>query len=417
VTDAAGSRRQRSTSVVDGGLPASEERARLASVRRYATLDAPPHEVLDRVVDLAARHFGVPIASVTIVDEQRIWFGAQRGLDGMTEIPRAPGLCASAIMQDEPYLVTDAAGDQRALDNPMVRGEPRARFYAAAPVITPEGHRLGTVNVMDRRPRQATQEELRVLQDLAAVVAGTLELRLSASRAMEAERTLRAQLEREKALLEQIAALEAGLATQLQHALTRRVAIEQAKGMLMAREDLDEQAAFERLRAVARSRRRSVEEVAAKVLAGEPVPVPLRSRRERSRSARREHGGRRRPPPRGGAGALPRYSDELLRIIPTVRPLGLRLEGEVDQSNSKALADALAAASGVSGDLHLDLEALEFINVDGLRLVVLAAAQLPAGRRLVLDGVAPYLRRIMALVGWDQVPGLRLGRAGRPEER
>ncbi len=419
MADVAGDRRTESVTVVNGGPPAAEERGRLAAVGRYAAPDAPPDEIFDRLVELAARSFAVPIAAIAIVDEQWVRFIAQRGLGEMVEISRQSDLSASAILQDEPYLLTDASADPRVLDNPLVRGELGVRFYAAAPIITAEGHRLGTVEVMDRQPRQPTREELWALRDLAAVVAGALELRLSASRAVEAERDLRIQLEREKTLLEQIAALEAGLAAQLQRALERRVAIEQAKGMLMAREGLDEQAAFQRLRAVARSRRRSVEEVAGKVLAGEPLPAPLRSTRDRPRSSRGEQRGQRQSPAAtsGRAGLIPAFGDGILRITPTGSPVGLRLEGDVDQSNGKALADALAAAAAtVGGDLHLDMAALEFIHVEGLRLLVSTARQLPAGRRLVLDGAPPYLRRIMGLVGWDQAPGLRFGRPDRDDD-
>jgi hypothetical protein len=354
------------------------------------------------------------------VDERWIRFIAQYGLGGMSEISRQSGLSASAILQDEPCLLTDASADPQALENPLVRDEPGVRFYAAAPIITAEGHRLGTVGVMDRQPRQATQEELRALRDLAAVAAGALELRLSASRAVEVERDLRTQLEREKTLLEQIAALEAGVAAQLQHALERRGAIERAKGVLMAREGLDEQAAFQRMRAVARSRRRSVEEVAGRVLAGEPLPAPLRSTRDRPRSPRGEQRGQRQSPARrsGRAGLIPAFGDGILRITPTDEPVGPRLEEDVDQSNGKALADALAAAAAtVRGDLHLDMAALQFIHIEGLRLLVSTAGQLPAGRRLVLDGAAPYVRRIMRLVDWDHAPGLRFGRPGRDDHR
>jgi GAF domain-containing protein/anti-anti-sigma regulatory factor len=420
VKDVAGNRRRQSVTMVASGLPAAEEQARLSAVGRYTAPDAPPDEIFDRLVELAARSFAVPIATIAIVDQQAIRFIAQHGLDGIGDIPRHPGLSASAILQDKPYLLTDASADRGALGNPLVRGELGVRFYAAAPIITAEGHRLGAVEVMDRQPRQATQEELWALRDLAAVVAGALELRLSASRAVEAERDLRIQLEREKTLLEQIAALEAGLAAQLQHALQRRVAIEQAKGMLMAREGLDEQAAFQRLRAVARSRRRSVEEVAGKVLAGEPLPPPLRSTRDRPRSSRSEQRGQRQAPapPSGRAGLIPAFGDVILRITPTDEPVGLRLEGDVDQSNGKALANALAAAAAtVRGDLHLDMTALEFIHIEGLRLLVSTAAQLPAGQRLVLDGAPPYLRRIMGLVGWEQAPGLRFGRPARDDDR
>jgi len=158
-----------------------EERERITAVRRYAILDTPPDGAFDRVCALAARFFGVPFASVTIVDEERIWFKAARGIDA-SEIPRSPGLCASAIMQDEPYVISDGLADLRTAHNPLVHGELGVRFYAAAPIVTHDGHRLGTVNVIDTKPRTITEGEMQTLRELAAIVMDELELRLAAMR-------------------------------------------------------------------------------------------------------------------------------------------------------------------------------------------------------------------------------------------
>ena len=158
-----------------------EERERIAAVRRYAILDPPPDGAFDRVCALAARFFGVPFASVTIVDEERIWFKAAQGIDA-SETPRSPGLCASAIMQDEPYVISDGLADLRTAHNPLVHGELGVRFYAAAPIVTHDGHRLGTVNVIDTKPRTITEGEMQTLRELAAIVMDELELRLAAMR-------------------------------------------------------------------------------------------------------------------------------------------------------------------------------------------------------------------------------------------
>jgi sigma-B regulation protein RsbU (phosphoserine phosphatase) len=114
------------------------ERARLAAVRRYQILDTPPDTALDRIAALAARIFDAPIASVTIVDDDRVWFAAAVGLRGVEQVPRGPGLCASAITCCGPYAVPDTAQDPHASRHPLVQGEPALRFYAAAP-ITPTG--------------------------------------------------------------------------------------------------------------------------------------------------------------------------------------------------------------------------------------------------------------------------------------
>jgi sigma-B regulation protein RsbU (phosphoserine phosphatase) len=171
---------------------AIEEAGRLAAVRRYAILDTPPDGAFDRVCALAARFFDAPLASVTIVDEDRIWFKAIQGLDAI-EIPREPGLCASAILQDEAYVISDGSSDPRTASNSLVQGELGVRFYAAAPIVTRDGHRLGTVNVIDTKPRLVTEQEIQTLQDLAAIVMDELELRLAAIREVRGERELRRQ--------------------------------------------------------------------------------------------------------------------------------------------------------------------------------------------------------------------------------
>ncbi|WP_245777801.1 GAF domain-containing protein [Lentzea xinjiangensis] len=163
---------------------------RLSAVHRYHILDAPTDGSFDNVARVAAGVFGTPIATVTIVDVDRVWFAACHGLSGVTEIGTEPGLCASAVLQDEAYVVNDGAVDPRTLDHPLVRGELGLRFYAAAPIITGDGHRLGTVNVIDHEPREVTDTQLATLTALAGIVADQLELRLAAIQAVRAERGL-----------------------------------------------------------------------------------------------------------------------------------------------------------------------------------------------------------------------------------
>lgn len=184
---------------------ATADALRMAAVRRYDILDTPPDGAFDRVAALAARTFGVPIATVTIVDEDRVWFKACSGLEGVTQVGVEPGLCASAIKEGVPYVVTDAVTDARTADHPLVIGELGLRFYAAAPIVTSDGHRLGTVNVIGTEPREVTPNELATLHDLAAIVMDELELRLSALETLGRERELRAHIEAEKTRVESIA--------------------------------------------------------------------------------------------------------------------------------------------------------------------------------------------------------------------
>ncbi|WP_344978393.1 GAF domain-containing protein [Streptosporangium fragile] len=168
-----------------------EDDARLAAVRRYEILDTPVDGTFDEIVRLAMVVFDTPIATVGIVDADRVWFAAAEGLDGVTQVGAEPGLCASAVLADGPYVVTDASTDPRTLDHPLVRGELGLRFYAAAPIVTAGGHRLGTVSVIDRRPREVTDTQTAVLTRLAALVAHHLDLRLANLHAVRAERRLR----------------------------------------------------------------------------------------------------------------------------------------------------------------------------------------------------------------------------------
>lgn len=181
------------------------ERARLGAVRRYDVLATPPDRAFDRVVALAARLLRAPIAAVTMVDEDRIWIKAGHGLDGVRDIPREPGLCASAIQSDDVHVVTDARDDPRVLNNSLVQGELGLRFYAGAPITTPAGHRLGTVSVIDCYPRSIGDEDVQTLRDLAALVADEFELRSAASDVVRNERALREQAQRDKRRVERVA--------------------------------------------------------------------------------------------------------------------------------------------------------------------------------------------------------------------
>ena len=171
-----------------------EEAERLAAIRRYDVLDTPRDGAFDRITALAAKHFDVPIAIVSIVDRDRIWFKSHHGID-VEQVGRDPGLCASAILQDGPWVVENAATDPRTLANPLVAGELGLRFYAGAPLTTSDGHNLGTLCVIDQQPRQITEEDTRTLTDMAAIVMDELELRLRSRQVVDRELQLREQAE------------------------------------------------------------------------------------------------------------------------------------------------------------------------------------------------------------------------------
>jgi len=153
------------------------EAARLEALRRYAVLDTPPEPAYDRVVRLAARLFHVPIALISFIDAERQWFKARVGID-LAETPRDIAFCSATVAAREICLVRDAALDPRFAANPFVLGAPHIRFYAGVPLITPDGHALGSLCVIDTRPRaDFGPEDRHALADLAAIVVDQLELR------------------------------------------------------------------------------------------------------------------------------------------------------------------------------------------------------------------------------------------------
>lgn len=166
-----------------GAPDAEDEEGRMNAVRRYDLLDTPSDGAFDRVTAMAARIFQVPIALVSVVDHDRIWFKSRHGL-AVDQIDRDEGLCASAILHHEPWVVTDARSDPRALANPLVAGEMGLQFYAGVPLTTRDGHNLGTFCVIDSEPREFTPTQLATLEDLAAMVMSELELRLDSRQAI-----------------------------------------------------------------------------------------------------------------------------------------------------------------------------------------------------------------------------------------
>ncbi len=143
-----------------------DEATRIDTLRALNILDTSPEERFDRLTRLAKRLFGVPIALVSLVDEDRQWFKSCQGLDA-TETPREISFCGHAILQDDVLLVPDAAADQRFHDNPLVSSDPNIRFYAGCPLRVPNGSKLGTLCLIDREPREFSQDDIALLRDLA----------------------------------------------------------------------------------------------------------------------------------------------------------------------------------------------------------------------------------------------------------
>lgn len=163
---------------------AAGETARLEVLTKYGILDTPPDGSFDRITKLAATLLKVPVSIVSLVDSDRIWFKSKYGVE-ISEVPRDPGLCASAILEADFYLVEDARRDPRTLANPLVAGEFGLQFYSAVPLKTSEGFNLGTLCVIDREPRTITIEEKEILMSLAEIVMHQIELQLEARTAVQ----------------------------------------------------------------------------------------------------------------------------------------------------------------------------------------------------------------------------------------
>lgn len=146
-----------------------DEAFRLAALTAYNVLDTPPEERFDRVTRMAARLFNVPIALVSLIDDNRQWFKSCVGLDAK-ETPRNISFCGHAILDDRVFVVRDTFEDPRFADNPLVTGAPHIRFYAGCPLRAVTGERLGTLCVIDSKPREFTADDVGALQDLAAIV-------------------------------------------------------------------------------------------------------------------------------------------------------------------------------------------------------------------------------------------------------
>jgi phosphoribosyl 1,2-cyclic phosphodiesterase/DNA-binding response OmpR family regulator len=159
-------------------IPADEAQ-RLAALRNLSVLDTAREDRFDRLTRIASATFGVPIALVTLVDENRQWFKSACGLD-IGETPRDISFCAHAIIERDVMVVPDALLDERFADHPAVVNEPRIRFYAGCPLVLDNGAAVGTLCLVDSRPRELDPGEIRLLEDLAALVLQELQRSTSA---------------------------------------------------------------------------------------------------------------------------------------------------------------------------------------------------------------------------------------------
>jgi adenylate cyclase len=163
------------------GVP-EDEADRLSALHQYDILDTLPEKVFDDLTALAAYICGSLISLLSLTDEHRQWFKSTVGL-ATTETPRNIAFCSHAILQpNQLMIVPDTLQDDRFATNPLVKADPNIRFYAGAPLVTPDGYPLGTLCVLDRAPRELTPEQQQALQALGRQAVAQMELRLNVRR-------------------------------------------------------------------------------------------------------------------------------------------------------------------------------------------------------------------------------------------
>jgi diguanylate cyclase (GGDEF)-like protein len=163
------------TPTVEAPPVPADDLLRVGSLRRLGLLDTEPEERFDRITRIARRLFGVDTALVSLVDIDRQWAKSRQCMASLQalevlETPRDLSFCGHAILGHEVLQVQDTAIDPRFSDNPLVVGQPAVRFYAGCPIASPEGAMIGTLCLLDERPRMLSADDLLALRDLAAMV-------------------------------------------------------------------------------------------------------------------------------------------------------------------------------------------------------------------------------------------------------
>lgn len=190
-------------------MPPVDEPARLAALQRYDILDTAPEAAFDDLTLLAAHICGTPMAYLSLIDEDRQWLKSEQGLGGIQETERSVSFCTHAISQTSILEVPDTRDDERFRHNPFVTGQPHIRFYAGAPLVTPDGHALGTLCVVDTRPRRLSPEQMRALDALRHQAQAQLELRLKLLELREAHAEQNALIAELRASLQKVDKLTA----------------------------------------------------------------------------------------------------------------------------------------------------------------------------------------------------------------
>ena len=153
-----------------------DEKQRLAALDRYDILDTAPEESFDTIVRLASHVCGAPMALMVLIDKGRQWFKAKVGVR-IKQTPRSSAICAHTIMKRQLLVIPDLRRDRQFMANPLVVSGPKLRFYAGAPLITPDNRAIGTICVMDKVPRKLSSQQKKDLMAMSRLIMTQLELR------------------------------------------------------------------------------------------------------------------------------------------------------------------------------------------------------------------------------------------------
>lgn len=210
------------------------EKERLKALSQYEVLDTPSEDVFDELTALAAGLCNTPIATITLIDEDREWYKSKIGIEDK-QAPRDISFCAHTILQDDLMIVPDTFKDERFYDNPFVLEDPPLRFYAGAPLVTPEGHSIGTLCVIDHVPRRLKNHQKNALRILAHCIVTQLESRRMTTEILETrEALLNSHHKLEERVKERTAELSQ-INIQLQEEIARR---EQAEEVLLLESEM-----------------------------------------------------------------------------------------------------------------------------------------------------------------------------------
>ena len=213
-----------------------DEPKRLAALRTMGILDSVSEERFNRLTRIAVRLFNVPIAVVSLVDENREWFKACEGLS-VSEGDREVSFCGHAILGEGTLIIPDTTLDPRFADNPQVTGELRIRFYAGHPLKSPDGYRIGAFCIKDRQPRQLTPQDQQLLRDLAGLVEQELNFLTTTHARDELGRLVEGRTAELKRANEQLEAELARRQVVEQALLREKSGLEQANKLMMGREE------------------------------------------------------------------------------------------------------------------------------------------------------------------------------------